>query len=151
MRLDRWNVYGLIWFKVFNFYLILGVNIVALRYFVKLPKIDYRDRQMSVNAFRYSTHFRVTMPVKFLPFWNNYVEESKFGLSFDGQSNNAVRRHDFAHNFDEFRYLYLVDFFYQETIMRGVDEWLREEIVVFGYDIPDEIENVFKRRGLLEH
>ena len=35
--------------------------------------------------------------------------------------------------------------------MRGVDEWLRVEIIVFGYDIPDEIENVFKGRGLLEY
>lgn len=64
-----------------------------------------------------SCHFRMVMPIKFLPWRDNNKEESKFFLSFNGKSNYIGWYFDLSHDLIQLRHIYFVDLACQELEM----------------------------------
>ena len=106
---------------------------------------------MAVDALGDAAHFGVAVPVESLSLGHYDVEESEFGFAFDGECDDAVRRLYIVHDLVDFWYFESVELFDEEAEVRGLDEGLGVEVVVFGGYSADEVEDVGECGRFFEH
>lgn len=134
VRLYNWNSWTSRQVQVLYLNMLFRVCILLWTDCLKEMIVNNWYFKTSVDALRKSRHFRVIMPVEFLPLWNDDEEQRKFLLAFYGKSDDARRSFDLTEHFIEFRHPNLFYFWFEKFKMVWLAECRRSIICVFvGY------------------